>query len=75
MLIKTCYISSSTRVHLTNNSAYEQIWPCYNIVTFTCLISPTLLRNLAGAICDIPGSTFTMDQRGVDERPGDSIYY
>ena len=31
------YISSSTCVHLTNNSAYEHSWPCSIFVTFTYL--------------------------------------
>ena len=31
------YISSSTCVHLTNNSVYEHSWLCSTLVTFTYL--------------------------------------
>ena len=44
------YISSSTRVHLTSNSAYEHSWPCSTLVTFTYLNLSYTLRSLAGAI-------------------------
>ena len=32
-VINIGYISSSTCVHLTNNSAYEHSWPCSIFVT------------------------------------------
>ena len=37
------YISSSTHVHLTNNSAYEHSWPCSIFVTLSWLPSPDIL--------------------------------
>ena len=43
------YISSSTRVHLTNNSAYEHSWPCSILWPLPTLPSD-ILRSLAGAI-------------------------
>lgn len=48
------YISSSTRVHLTNNSAYEHNWPCSIFVTFTYLNLPDTTEPGWG---DIPSIT------------------
>ena len=43
------YISSSTRVHLTNNSAYEHSWPC-SIFGLLPTQPTDTLRSQAGAI-------------------------